>query len=457
MSGGDGDEDDARTVIHPQPGRRVGARPESAGAGEGVAAPVERFAARNPLVAAAGPLLALANVVRGTAHEGDVEGLRARAGAEIRAFEERAGGLELPRGTVRRARYCVAATIDDVAQNTPWGGHDVWARRSMVNIFDREAVGGERFYEVLDEAHREPGRQLWLLELIYLCLALGFEGRLRVERGGTAELERIRNGLFATIRNQRGAVERELSPRWRGLDIPHDPLGRRLPLWVVAAVTAGVLAFAYLGLNHLSNVRSDVAGAWLAEVPRLDPEAAREPVPLPDAATAAPAPSSAAPEAEPGPLTALKGFLEAEIEAGLVEVFAEGQTVVVRLRALDMFASASAEPSERARGILERVTAALAEEPGAVRIVGHTDDVPIRTVRFPSNWALSEARARAAAEVIRPRLDDPDRVAVEGRGAAEPIADNATAEGRARNRRIEILLHPKRPAGAVARGGGGAN
>ena len=450
---GEDDDDLNRTVIRPrpagrpaQPGQSGSAESTAAGGDAGTAA-IERVAADNPLVAAAGPLLMLAALIRGSASQPDVEGLRRRVASELRAFEERAGRLELPRQTVRQARFALAATIDDLAQNTPWGGNDVWARRSMVTLFDREAIGGERFYEVLEQAHAQPGANLWLLELMYLCLSFGFEGKLRVSRRGPDELARLRNGLYATIRNQRGEIERGLSPHWRGMEVAHRALKRRFPLWVVGVVTAGIMAFTWLGLTYLLNIESDEALAAMAAVPGIEAEEGRAPVPLPE-----PEPD---PE-RPSPLAGLKGFLEPEIRAGLVEVFGKGQTVVVRLSLPTMFASGSDRLSDEARGILERVAKGLETEPGAVEVVGHSDNVPIRTARFPSNWALSEARAEAAAGVVRAGLSDPARVSVEGRGASEPIADNSTAAGRAKNRRIEVTLKPDRAAGAVVSGQGDA-
>jgi len=439
--GGDGDE--PRTVIRPRPGGRretvdseksndgaVSNRVEAA-ADRPAPDMVARFAWTNPLVAAAGPIFTLVTVIRQTASQPDVEALRGRAAREIRAFEDDAGKLELPRGTVRMARYALAATIDDVAQNTPWGGQNVWAAKSMVSTFDREAIGGERFYEVLDQVHREAATNLWLLELMYLCLSLGFEGRLRVERGGQDELVRVREGLYRTIRNQRGPFERDLSPRWRGLEMGFEPLRRRLPLWVLAAVIVGILAGAYIGLVYMLNAQSDRALVALASVPGMEATEGRQPPAPPD-------------EPDSTAFTGLKDFLEPERRDNLVEVFSKGQAVVVRLRALGMFASGSAELSERARRIVTRVADGLTEHPGSVTVVGHTDNVPIRTPRFPSNWDLSKARARSAADLMARTLADPSRLTVEGRGASAPIADNSTEKGRARNRRIEVVLRPRR-------------
>jgi type VI secretion system protein ImpK len=82
----------------------------------------------------------------------------------------------------------------------------------------------------------------------------------------------------------------------------------------------------------------------------------------------------------------------------------------------------------------------LDKEAGRVVVVGHTDNVPIRTARFPTNQDLSRARAASVRTVMAEVMADPARLAVEGRADTQPIASNADDAGRARNRRVEILL-----------------
>jgi type VI secretion system protein ImpK len=90
--------------------------------------------------------------------------------------------------------------------------------------------------------------------------------------------------------------------------------------------------------------------------------------------------------------------------------------------------------------IAARVAATLDKEPGHIKIVGHTDNTPILTVRFPSNFELSVERAKAVAAVLKLGLTDANRVDVEGKGPDAPIASNAAPEGRAKNRRVEIFI-----------------
>ena len=134
------------------------------------------------------------------------------------------------------------------------------------------------------------------------------------------------------------------------------------------------------------------------------------------------------------------GFLEEEIEEGIVEAFQDQQTITVRLAGSGMFGSGSESLQDSFREPLEKVAAALNDTGGPIIIVGHSDNVPIRSSRFPSNQSLSLARAEAVMNKLADQLEDPSRLTAEGVADKDPIADNATAEGRAKNRRIEIVL-----------------
>src|SRR6185312_13463836 len=222
--------------------------------------------------------------------------------------------------------------------NTPWGSGAAWARQSMCSMFHNDVAGGERFFEFLTHFEREPGRYGDVLELMYLCLSLGFEGRLRVQQRGVSELGRVREGLYNLLRQIRGDFDRTLSPHWRGLEAPHRALSSVLPSWVVA-----------LGV-------------------------------------AAPAPP---PVVRDDLQQRLSKFLAKEIQEGLVTVAATMQTATVRVRGSDLFASGTATINDRYVPLIDRVAAALDNEAGSVLVVGHTDNVPIRSLRFPSNYQLS--------------------------------------------------------------------
>jgi type VI secretion system protein ImpK len=137
-------------------------------------------------------------------------------------------------------------------------------------------------------------------------------------------------------------------------------------------------------------------------------------------------------------------FLQPEIDEGLVNVFGKGNTLVIRVTGSGMFGSGSDTLVDRFQNPIQRVATALNEEQGQVIVVGHSDNIPIRSSRFPSNMHLSLARAKSVMASMAKTMDDESRLSAEGRADAEPIADNGTREGRAKNRRIEVVLVQER-------------
>ncbi len=211
-----------------------------------------------------------------------------------------------------------------------------------------------------------------------------------------------------------------------------------MPLWVVAVAGLGIVGALFLWFSITLNAQSDAAYARLQGAPpdRM-PTITRVPVVEPAPAVVTPPP----PPPEPSALDKLRQFLKPEIDQGLVEVLGTPAQPLVRITGRGMFASGSATLTPSFKPLVDRIGLALKEENGPVKVIGYTDNEPIRTIAFPSNFQLSAARAQAAAAVIAASIGDPARVTIEGRADADPIASNATAEGRERNRRIEIVLN----------------
>ncbi len=188
----------------------------------------------NVIVGAAAQLLNLARRLRGSVTNRDVPALRARAVEEIKNFERVIMAAGVPPEQARAAHYALCATLDDIVLNTPWGAYSAWASNSLVSTFHADVTGGERFFDLLTHLHKDPGTNRDVLALMYLCLSIGFEGRLRVIDQGALELARIRESLYRTLRQVYGDFERELSPHWRGVDARHRPLRSSVALWTIA-------------------------------------------------------------------------------------------------------------------------------------------------------------------------------------------------------------------------------
>ncbi len=130
-----------------------------------------------------------------------------------------------------------------------------------------------------------------------------------------------------------------------------------------------------------------------------------------------------------------------EIKAGSVDVETAGQKIIIRVREKASFGSGRAELKEGFRPILARVAEILKGTDGKIIVAGHTDNVPIYTERFRSNWELSAARAVSVAHEMMLATNIPSRrFLVQGYADTEPVATNDTAANRARNRRVEIIL-----------------
>ena len=125
---------------------------------------------------------------------------------------------------------------------------------------------------------------------------------------------------------------------------------------------------------------------------------------------------------------------------------------------MGLFAAGSASLVPEREELLSRIGDALAQLGGNVLVTGHTDSQPIRSARFPSNWHLSEERAKSVRELLIARKVGPERLRAEGRADGEPLAANDSPANRALNRRVEVTLFVPRtdaaPAAAPAKAAG---
>ena len=243
-----------RTVLRPSPGgqRRGGPGPIPATTSPGGATAFSALTAgNNYLVDAAAQLIALIGRLKNITQHNDIAGLHRQMIQAIQNFENtaRSNGVS-PEGIIA-GRYALCAAVDEAVLNTPWGSGSLWSNQTMLSTFHQETSGGEKFFLILDRIRQEPARNIDLLELYTLCLAMGFEGKYRIQDSGRVRLDSLREELFQVIRGQRGEYERELSPHWRGHATPKTALRQQVPYWVIAALTGAVLLSIYIGFNWI--------------------------------------------------------------------------------------------------------------------------------------------------------------------------------------------------------------
>ncbi len=128
------------------------------------------------------------------------------------------------------------------------------------------------------------------------------------------------------------------------------------------------------------------------------------------------------------------------ISEGLMQINANENFIEIDIQSSVLFQSGSALPSEAARKIIRKVANLLKGYKNPIQVEGFTDNVPIQTDQFPSNWELSAARAAAVVRMLEALDIDPARLAAVGYGEHRPVADNDTEEGRAKNRRVALLI-----------------
>src|SRR5438132_5701084 len=413
-----------RTVIMPVPGGRTPpARPASVEAAEPADVTVVA-SGLNSLVAAANPLLNVVPQLRSSVEHPNPAALHQSLAKGIREFEAQARAAGVPTEKIVAARYALCTLIDETVTSTPWGASGAWAQQGLLALFHGETGGGEKFFQLMARLAENPQANLDLLELMYVCLEFGFEGRYRVTEGGQRQLEAIRQRLLMIIRKQRGDYERDLSANWRGVSASTQRRLGGVPFWVVGAVTALLLAVIYVGFEWSLGRASERLAADIASLRVAAPVAPR-----------------------PAATPRLATFLAEEIRRGLVKVDDHLDRSVVTILGDGLFKPGEATIGADDQWLLGRIADALKRVPGQVDVIGHSDNIPIRTLRFPSNWELSRARAESVARLLAAGIG-PGRIRADGRGDAEPVTANDTPQGRAKNRRVEITLHV--PAGEPA-------
>lgn len=426
-------DDDDRTVLRPGNATRTQAASStsvSPGIESNDTIGTAQLGGINPLEKAASRLLPLMLIIRHSTSHPDPEQLRNRLIQELNDFKQSAHRILNDQKKVIQASYVMCTVLDEAAMNTPWGHQTNWAQHTLLSTFHNEVIGGERFFALLKGLGRNPQENIELLELMYVCLSLGYEGSYRIAQNGQNTLAKVRVWLYEIISSVRSSPDENLSLHWQGSGVQESKLPKLTVLWVIGAAALALSSLVYLGYRYKLGADSDaaIAGFYGIKPAALQVRTIAPPV-------APPASSSSANQ----PVT-LEKLLQPQIDLGLVEVndsFNEGR---VRILGNNLFASGRTELNPELEPLVRAIAEALSQFSGTILVTGHSDNVPIRSGRFSSNLELSQARAASVAERITATLKDPGRVSAEGRGSIEPIADNSSASGRARNRRVEVSI-----------------
>lgn len=366
-----------------------------------------------------------------SAEETNADALHQQFATVLRRFEVQLANQGIAEKRVRLMLYGIASTIDDIILQKDWAFDSKWSQESMISLFFKETWGGERFFILLKEMMNSSSSYIKELELYYLCLQFGFEGRYRLAHRDT-ELNQIRDELFHIIREAWGTLPFDLSPKWRGVKSLNPQIRPLRNLWYwfgVIAVLCGVLYVALLNylnrktqtaIEDINNLQQSpvITAEQAGIVQETEPAPKPSPKHLPDEALAE---------------------LSTWQDSGQIKI-TKDQNKIIIATAKELFASASTNLRDPYPTILPQIGKALNKIPGKIEIIGHTDNVPIRSGKFPDNVALSQARAKTVEDLLASILTDPKRLSSRGVGDADPAAPNDTAQGRLANRRVDIIL-----------------
>lgn len=260
-----------KTVVKPSPGKRN--PPPLSGKKPDVACPIDSddnddktrvfentncspvhnpvlTIAGNPVVDCAGNLLSLCCQLRIIDGHSDISKLRYQCIELIKSYEQELRVEKISSEIIESSRYCICCFLDETVLNTRWGENSSWASESLLSAFHNEVFGGEYFYTLMDDALQYSAIKYPLLELMYLCLSLGFMGKMRFENQGESKIEDYRETLFKAIKSNKAESHRELSPGWQDKVAKGVELRDSFPLWVATTIFAVVIMFVYMAFSY---------------------------------------------------------------------------------------------------------------------------------------------------------------------------------------------------------------
>ncbi|RQZ38058.1 type VI secretion system protein TssL [Burkholderia sp. Bp9090] len=376
--------------------------------------------ARNPLLEASRVLLrAQADMPDKLESKQAIAWLKSLLEQEMRIFEKLCEQANIRRDHMIGASYCLCTALDEAATQTAWGKEGSsaieWIQGGLATTFHGDLKGGDKVYLLIGRLLENPHEHRDLLQVIYRILSLGFEGRYRGATGNKRKHDAIRQRIYNVITSQREPVPMALSPHWQS-----TAKGKRLsfynfPVWITVTVLSVILLglfgwFKYELMNRAADVQKQIAAI-----------------------------GAMTPQPEP-PQLHLKQLLKDEIAAGTVSVDEDAHRSAVTFRGDAMFKPGCASVQPSMNPLISKIAGEISKVPGKVAILGYTDSVPIRSRHFASNQVLSEERAIQVMQMLQAAGVPANRLEAAGKGDADPVGDNRTVQGRAQNRRVEIVV-----------------
>lgn len=395
----------------------------------------------NPLLDLVSPLLSIAGKIRASGGSLDLEEFKHHAIQQIQHFQSCQFCLQGDQDLQFKASYGLCCLVDDLVLNTPWSKNSSWINESLLSVFHQETWGGEKFFAFLQEMESNPAATLNVLELYYLAMELGFEGKYREIPNGQPQHQNVKQNTFLLLSRYKPPQVEALSSHWKGIPDDKNSLVRLIPQWVIWSVTAGLSLVVFIVLSFMLAQLGDPVNQRVVSKYKEAPIQVIHQNRLPVTNTFEEIEQPDLEEIEIDYIEYFRGAFAREMDEGLMAVNVTDFGALVRLSRGDLFRSGSATLSEDYIPLVKKIGSVLSELDVRINVVGHTDNVPIRTLKFASNYALSGARARTVMDLLSDEVMSASRLSAEGLADTNPVAPNDTESNRALNRRVDIELH----------------
>lgn len=406
----------------------------------------------NPIISLASRIVSSAYYLKRPQPPAEILTVLNRFQAWLQSFQKEAEKAGYSHDEVVMAHYLLCAFIDDAALSTPWGVTSEWIQGGVTVRFASKSdwhqrnLPGQDFFEVLDQVEAistRPGRthSIDLLELCYLLLSLGFKGRYSLDRGGEDSLQQLRERLFSHLEQLRGDISPALSAPYHSVEM--DPAkSRRLPIWVALSFSCCVLLLVYFALLVSLSRHSDPLVLRVDSLEVLE-ALSRQSAQINQTTTQQKAASQPNIILDEAVKSSLADYLATHLpdltaQRAFVVDLREGRETIV-LQGDDFFSSGGVEVNVAGRAVIAAIAKAIQPLNTRWEIRGHTDDIAMYSLQYPSNWYLAKARALAVQTLLIPVLGASSVSEVRSFGEYEPVVPNDSKANRAKNRRVELV------------------
>lgn len=374
-------------------------------------------AATIPLLEAAQPLLrALSEMPDEISDPEHADLLKSLLKSEITLFGVVCDEANIPWKKMAIARYCLCTALDEAAHATGWGLAAGWSQSNLLNHFEGDNDGGNKFFLLLGRLSVSPHEYADVLNILLRILSLGLEGRYSIVDEGDRQLTKIRQRLLILLQSTRDNVPTTLSPN--GL-IAQNEISKNhffVPVRTMLLLGTLLVSATFIWCKYQLATTASGLEERIVALQRL------KPVPT-----------------TPARLR-LAVLLKEEIQKNLVSVDETQSQSKVIFNSDSMFQTGSAQVRPESIPVLQRVAKEVVRVKGRVVIVGHTDSVPIHKPDIPNNQILSEIRAKDVAQILIEQGVPASSVQIKGAGDSQPVSANNDLKGRAQNRRVEIFV-----------------